>query len=77
MGIYLGHLAQHSRTVSLILNPRDRYLLPQFHCVYDDKFDSPKHDVSFLTFCVEKAGLIDSRENKAEARESMQQNIPT
>ncbi len=73
MGIYLGQSAQHSPTVSLIHNPRTGYLSRHFHCVFDDKSDSPKYDESFLTFWAENVGLIHSRENEPEARESMQQ----
>lgn len=63
VGIYLGHSAQHAPTVSLILNPTTGFVSPQFHCVYDDRFDSPKEDKNFSTFWAEKAGLIEPRDD--------------
>ena len=63
VGVYLGHSAQHASTVSLILNPITGFVSPQFHCVYDDKFEAPKSDANFATFWAERAGLIESREN--------------
>jgi len=66
VGIYLGHSAQHSPTVSLILNPKTGYISPQFHCVFDDKFESPKNDESFSTFWAERAGLMDSTSEERE-----------
>jgi sporulation-control protein spo0M len=47
VGVYFGHSAQHATTVSLILNPRTSYISPQFHCVYDNMFDSPTKDADF------------------------------
>ena len=47
VGIYLGHSSQHAQNVSLILNPVTGCISPQFHCVYDDNFDSAKIDSNF------------------------------
>jgi hypothetical protein len=57
VGIYLGHSAQHAQNVSLILNPNTGHISPQFHCVYDDNFDSAKTDGNLTTIWAEKAGL--------------------
>jgi hypothetical protein len=38
IGIYVGQLPSHASNVTLILNPRTRHVLPQFHVVYNDDF---------------------------------------
>ena len=38
VGVYLGHLPQHARSVGLVLNLATGHMSPQFHCVYDDQF---------------------------------------
>ena len=62
-GIYLGHSRQHAASVSLVLNPKTGYVSPQFHCVYDDAFDSVKNDENFSTTWATKAGLIQNAED--------------
>jgi len=57
VGVYVGHSAQHSPTVSLILNPQTGYISPQFHCVFDDNFDTPSQDAKFSAIWEEKAGF--------------------
>jgi hypothetical protein len=44
VGVYLGISSQHALNVSLILNPHSGYISPQFHCVYDDSFESTSSD---------------------------------
>ena len=39
-GIYMGILLLHASTVSLIRNPEINRISPQFHCVYDDNFET-------------------------------------
>ena len=39
-GIYMGVSLLHSSTVGLILNPDTNRISPQFHCVYDDYFET-------------------------------------
>jgi len=58
VGVYLGHSAQHAESVSLILNPKSGFVSPQFHCIYDDKFDSTRSDANFSKVWAEKAGLL-------------------
>ena len=36
----MGVSPLHASTVGLILNPNTNRLSPQFHCVYDDKFET-------------------------------------
>ena len=57
VGIYLGCSRQHATNVSLIMNPQTGYISPQFHCVYDDQFDSCGNDKNFSKIWAEKAGL--------------------
>jgi hypothetical protein len=44
LDIYVGRSPSHASNVSLILNPRTRHVLPQFHVVYDADFTT----VSYL-----------------------------
>lgn len=67
VGVYLGHSAQHAPTVSLILNPMTGLISPQFHCVFDDQFNSPKLDHHFSTFWAEKAGLLESKSGSIDS----------
>ena len=69
VGVFLGHSAQHAQNVSLILNPRTGYVSPQFHCVYDDHFDSSKTDANFSKLWAEKAGFMTrSNDDKEELK---------
>ena len=43
-GIFVGVSPLHASTVALILNPSTNRLSPQFHCVFDDHFDTVHHD---------------------------------
>lgn len=53
---------------------------PQFHCVYDDQFDSVKNDSNFSTVWAEKAGLSqmedDNSDDYLKVRISPQLSIP-
>ncbi len=68
-----------------ILNPITGYISPQFHCIYDDKFNSRKHDKSSSTFWAEKAGLIESTNgisnmssaNEGESHDYLHADVPT
>ena len=42
LGCYLGPSPHHAANVNLILNPATGYISPQFHCTYDDYFETPK-----------------------------------
>ena len=39
-GMFLGFSDVHSSTVGLILNIRTGYISPQYHVVYDEKFET-------------------------------------
>jgi hypothetical protein len=40
VGIYVGKSLRHARSVSLVLNPRTGLVSPQYHCKYDDTFET-------------------------------------
>ena len=42
LGIYLGPSPNHSRSISLILNPRTGHTSPQYHVKHDDFFETVK-----------------------------------
>jgi hypothetical protein len=74
VGIYLGHSAQHASSVSLILNPKTGFVSPQFHCTYDDLFESPKTDKAFTTTWAELAGLQEKSEPVDDSPNEIPQN---
>jgi hypothetical protein len=39
-GVFLGHSSQHSTSVLLILNPTTDRISPQYHCLFDDNFQT-------------------------------------
>ena len=43
LGLNLGPSPNHARNVNLILNLNTRLVSPQFHCRYDDFFETTKH----------------------------------
>jgi hypothetical protein len=45
-GIFVGISPLHASNVGLILNPNTNRLSPQFHCVYDDYFETVHHTAS-------------------------------
>ena len=49
LGIYLGPSPNHSRSISLILNPHTGHTLPQYHVKHDDFFETvtPKKTTNF------------------------------
>ena len=44
VGVYLGASPHHASSVGLILNQQTGCVSPQYHCVYDDLFETPKLD---------------------------------
>jgi hypothetical protein len=40
VGCYLGISPQHTTSVSVILHPRYGFVSPQFHCAFDDNFET-------------------------------------
>ncbi len=44
VGVYLGQSPHHATSVGLILSLKTGLVSPQFHCVYDDYFETPHLD---------------------------------
>ena len=44
MGQFLGFSRQHSSTVALVHNLHTGYISPQYHVVFDDKFETVFHN---------------------------------
>ena len=40
VGIFMGHSSHHSDNVYLVLNPETDYITPQYHVVFDNKFQT-------------------------------------
>ena len=75
VGVYLGHSSQHATSVALILNPQTGYISPQFHCIFDDAFDSAKKDAKFEAIWAAKAGLQEAGEEEHK-EDYLQTKIP-
>jgi hypothetical protein len=48
VGIYLGHSPQHARSVSLVLSLQTGLVSPQYHCSFDDMFETTRASVTRL-----------------------------
>jgi hypothetical protein len=57
VGIFLGHSPNHASSVPLVLNTQTGLVSPQFHCIYDDAFDTSKRDATFESQWQRKAKL--------------------
>ena len=44
VGIFMCHSPGHSSSVPLVLNTTTANVSPQFHCIYDDAFDTCRRD---------------------------------
>jgi hypothetical protein len=60
LGVYLGYSPEHASSVALVLNLQTGHVSPQFHVVFDDRFDTVAEDANFETLWQEKAGLPNS-----------------
>jgi hypothetical protein len=61
VGIFLCHSPNHSSCVPLILNTQSGNVSPQFHCIFDDGFNSCKTDAHFQSLWQQKASLQNKR----------------
>ena len=77
VGINLGHSPRHAHSVSLILNIKTGLASPQFHCMYDDLFETttgtqsrsiPKAQWHY------KAGLIANEGDQDTPEEDQEEN---
>ena len=57
VGIFLSHSPEHASSVPLVLNSQTGLVSPQFHCVFDDAFDTCRRDSSFESLWQFKAKL--------------------
>ena len=57
VGIFMCHSPNHSTIVPLILNTQTGNVSPQFHCIYDDDFDTCKRDAKFVSLWQAKAQI--------------------
>lgn len=57
VGIFLCHSPDHASSVPLVLNTRTGLVSPQFHCIYDDAFDTCRNDAKFESLWQHKAKL--------------------
>mmetsp|Transcript_41992 Transcript_41992/g.101184 ORF Transcript_41992/g.101184 Transcript_41992/m.101184 type:complete len:1373 (+) Transcript_41992:2978-7096(+) len=65
VGIFLCHSPNHAANVPLILNTKTGLVSPQFHCIYDDAFDTCKRDNHFTSAWQRKARLhLDEKKKK-------------
>jgi hypothetical protein len=61
LGINLGPSPHHARNVSLVLNPHTGCVSPQYHCRFDDFFETVRHsgpDVAIPSTWLQLSGLI-------------------
>jgi hypothetical protein len=61
LGVNLGPSSSHARNVNLVLNLHTGCISPQFHCRFDDFFETVKHgrpDVSIPSAWQQLSGLV-------------------
>ena len=59
VGVYLGPSRHHASNMSLVPNSATGYVSPQFHCIYDNRFETPDKDANFHDKWAERAGLAE------------------
>lgn len=74
VGIFLCHSPHHAASVPLILSTQTGLVSPQFHCVFDDTFDTVKHDPADTSLWQRKAHL--HKQNDTTTRQGQQQVQP-
>ena len=47
VGIFMCHSPHHSTSVLLVFNTQSGNVSPQFHCIYDDDFNTCKQEAKF------------------------------
>jgi hypothetical protein len=57
VGIFLCHSPSHASSVPLVLNTQTGLVSPQFHCIYDNQFDTCRRDAKFISQWQFKAKL--------------------
>ena len=66
IGIFLCHSPHHASSFPLILSTQTGLISPQFHCVFDDDFDTVKKEHDDTSIWKVKAHLQEAKERAAE-----------
>ena len=66
IGIFLCHSPHHASSVPLILSTQTGLVSPQFHCVFDDNFDTVKREQADTSLWKIKAHLQEAKEQVLE-----------
>ena len=66
IGIFLCHLPHHASSVPLVLSTQTGLVSPQFHCVFDDDFDTVKKEQADTSVWKVKAHLQEAKDQAAE-----------
>ena len=62
IGIFLCHSHYHTSSVPLVLSTQTGLVSPQFHCVFDDVFDTVKKEQADMNIWKIKAHLQEDKE---------------
>lgn len=76
VGIYLCHSPHHAASVPLILSTTTGLVSPQFHCIYDDKFETVKREQHDTTIWKTKAHFVPATE-KLDQRNDHLVSLPS
>ena len=63
IGIFLCHSPHHASSVPLVLSTQTSLVSPQFHCVFDNNFDTVRKEQADTSIWKIKAHLQESKEN--------------
>ena len=66
IGIFLCHSPHHASSVPLVLSTQTGLVSPQFHCVFDDDFDTVKKEQADTSIWKIKAHLQEAKEQVLE-----------
>ena len=66
IGIFLCHSPHHASSVPLVLSTQTGLLSPQFHCVFDNDFDTVKKEQANMSIWKTKTHLQEAKERAAE-----------
>ena len=62
IGIFLCHSPHHASSVPLVLSTQTRLISPQFHCVFNDDFNTVKKEQADTSIWKVKAHLQEAKE---------------
>ena len=65
ISIFLCHLPHHAASVPLILSTQTGLVSPQFHCVFDDDFNTVKKEQHDTSVCQRKVHLQATQDGSA------------